>query len=184
MRYVLCTTTGTRTATDTLRPSISYAGLGGVPQIRYFGMEGVCLVACRNSPDFLVGTPGVVVVPQDLDTDIGAQATEFNALLDAANLPHADILPTHNWRPVLKKLVQTMKMWEWVGERLQGRRLQGVNLDDNVLTLPQVVRDRAQEAATYLGVTLTAGMTIRQALVALRDAVPVGLARFDLLEIS
>lgn len=155
-----------------------------VRQVRYFGLEGFCLIAAWGNPDPLIGTPGVIVVPTDIDTPIGAQSTEFNALLDAANLPHADILPTHNWRPVLKKLIQTMKMWEWIGERLQGRQLQGVNLDDNVMTLPQVVRDRAQEAAAHLGVTLTAGMTIRQALVALRDAVPASLARYDLLEIT
>lgn len=166
-----------------MRPTVPIVGVGGT-RIRYFGNEGICLVACTGDPDFLIGTPGVVVVPATLDGEVGVQAAEFEALMDAANLPHADILPTHHWRPVLKKLIQTMKMWEWVGERLQGRRLNGVNLDANVLTLPVAVRNQAQEAAAHLGVTLTGAMTVREALVALRDAVPVGLARFDLLELD
>jgi hypothetical protein len=121
----------------------------------------------------LNGHADVIVVPANLDSNVGAALGTVQTRLDQINVPSDWVTATHTYRQVLRFVGRYGCLLQVFGRRALARFFELYTLDSTMAQLSAAHRDRLREAATEIGVSDTSSIngssTVREVLRLLTD---------------
>lgn len=183
MRLYLQPKIGAGTHLDPFRaayvfPDTIRVGLAPLSRCMDYGKHNVFLV--EYLPDLsgadhatLIGLPGVVAFPLNLNATIGASLATVQAAFDNAEMPHDGLTTAHTFLDAARRAVRMIHLAQKIDGMVQTRLFpNGLTLDSLLSDLTANQRTRMNNAAQALGLdtsNLTLGMSIRAALRSLAD---------------
>jgi hypothetical protein len=135
-----------------------------------FGWDGSFLVGANVTTAQqaeIASHPDVVVIPANLDSNVGANLTTVQATLEALNIPADWINAGHSYRDIIRNV---LKFFQYIS-RFEARELTAFFFDMSLETLfsdiTQAQRDAMLSAAVSLNLNtanITLSMKLRQVL--------------------
>lgn len=157
-----------------------------------FGAEPTALLAAdvdAAQHTTLAGLADVTVIPQNLDSQLGANLATVQAQLEALNIPANAVTATNTYRQVLRGVIAifsvSQRFYSIRGTSPAGSRLfpPGITFATTLGDLSVDVRSDLQTAATQLGYDYS-GLTLTSTLRQVLNKLASQPAPFTLLEVT
>lgn len=152
---------GVGTKADPRRPSYRDTHLAGLSwSMMDYGNEPLAIVGVKDIPPAthiaLAAETDVLALPENLDTELGAQLTAVQNAMEARNIPSGWVQAGMTYRTIVRMVVQAAAFLQRLQATTSTRLLgSGVTLDTQFSALPVAMRNAMVSAATSLGYDTT-----------------------------